>query len=86
MQPESNLGEFDGQRVLVDAVDAALQHHAADNVAVLEMLGDIRPIVLVRMVDDLLAHLCNLVRELGFVVGPGDDAFRFGNGRKHFIG
>ena len=31
VQPEGDLGEFDGERVLVDAVDAALEHEAADD-------------------------------------------------------
>ena len=33
VQPERDLGEFHRHRVLVDAVDAALEHHAADDVA-----------------------------------------------------
>ena len=31
VQPERDLGQFDGQRVLVDAVDAAFEDHAADD-------------------------------------------------------
>ena len=31
VEPEGDLGEFDGERVLVDAVDAALEDEAADD-------------------------------------------------------
>ena len=34
MEPERDLGQLDGHEVLVDAVNASLQDHAADNVPV----------------------------------------------------
>ena len=37
VQPQRDLGELHGHRILVHAVDAALQHHAADDVAVVEL-------------------------------------------------
>ena len=38
VQPERHLGEFHRHRVLVDAIDAALEHHAPDNVTVVELV------------------------------------------------
>jgi hypothetical protein len=34
MEPERDLGQFDGHEVLVDTVNAAFQDHATDNVPV----------------------------------------------------
>ena len=31
VQPQRDLGQLDGQGVLIDSVDAALEHHAADD-------------------------------------------------------
>ena len=38
VQPQRDLGQLDGERVLVHAVDAALEHHAADD----GLVGELR--------------------------------------------
>ena len=37
VQPQRHLGEFDRHRVLVHAIDAAFEDHAADDVSVVEL-------------------------------------------------
>ena len=50
VKPKCYLRQLHGKRVLVDAVDTALQHHAPDNVPVFEMFVDVGPAVLVGLV------------------------------------
>ena len=46
VQPQRHLGEFDGHRILVDAVDAALEHKPLDQVLVAELVVADDPSVL----------------------------------------
>ena len=48
VQPEGDLGQLDGERVLVDAVDAAFEDHAADD----GLVGELR------FVDDPVGGAC----------------------------
>ena len=39
VQPQGHLGQLHRHRVLIDAIDAALEHHAAHDLPVVQMGG-----------------------------------------------
>ena len=55
MEPQRDLGQFHRHRVLVHPVDAPLEHHAADDVPVVELGGIECPAPVLRIVHDRVA-------------------------------
>src|SRR5487761_1652950 len=55
VQPQRNLRELDRHRILVDAVNASLEDHAAHKVAIVEMAFLDLPVVGARLSADALA-------------------------------
>ena len=80
MQPERDLGELHRHRVLVHAVDAALEHHAPHDVAVVEAFGSDGPAVRLGVGADGGAGGLDAVGERRTVVAPIDRRLRFGHG------
>ena len=68
VEPEGDLGEFDGEGILVDAVDAALEDEAADDGLVGELGLVDRPAGLGGAVQDVGADGGDAVQQ-GRVVG-----------------
>ncbi|MNE59816.1 hypothetical protein D3C80_1549340 [compost metagenome] len=61
MQPQRDLRQFDGHRVLVHAIDAAFQHHATDDVPVVQLLLVDRPLRGPGVLQDRGANVLDLV-------------------------
>ncbi len=70
MEPKRDFGEFHRHGILVDAVDDALKHHAADDMAVVELAFDDRPSVRARLTEDFRAHRGDAGGERRNVVAP----------------
>ena len=75
VQPQRDLGQLDRERVLVDAVDAALEHHAADDGLVGELGFVDDPIGGLGAVEDLAADRFDAVDQ-----GRTVEAVEPGNG------
>ena len=71
VQPERDLGELHGHRVEIDPVDAALEYHAAHDMAVIQLVFDDRPVMLPRVGDDPLSQLGNELHERRSIIALG---------------
>ena len=74
VQPQRDLGQLDRERVLVDAVDTALEHHAADDRLVAELGCVDHPVGRAGPFQDLAADRLDAVDQGRDVVAvePGD--------------
>ena len=72
VQPQRDLGEFDRHRVLVDAVDAALEHHAFDEILIGKLRLADRPVVFPRLGADALADVGQARQQRRRVIAAGD--------------
>src|SRR3546814_9551416 len=69
MQPYRQLGQLHRHRVLVDAVDDALEDHAPDQVAVVEQGRVDAPARVLGAGEDAFAQVLDLARDRRAVVG-----------------
>ena len=84
VQPERDLGQLDRHRVLVDAVDAALEDHAPDDVAVVEPVPVDGPVAVLRVRHDPVADGLDAAHERRDIALY--QRFRLGHGRDHSVG
>ena len=84
VQPERDLGQFHRHGVLVDAVDASLEDHAPDDVAVVEPVPVDGPIALLRVRHDPVADGLDAADERRDIALC--QRFRLGRGRDHSVG
>ena len=84
VQPERDLGQLDRHGVLVDAVDAALEDHAPDDVAVVEPVPVDGPVALLRVRQDPVADGLDAADERRDIALC--QRFRLGHGRDHSVG
>ena len=84
VQPERDLGQLDRHGVLVDAVDAALEDHAPDDVAVVEPVPVDGPVAVLRIGQDSVADGLDAAHERRDIALC--QRFRLGHGRDHSVG
>lgn len=86
MKPERHLGEFDRHRVLVDPVDDALQHHAANDLAIVELPRRDRPAVPPCLVQDAGTDRGDALRQGRCVGGEAHGSRRVRHGFEYAVG
>ena len=86
VKPQGHLGEFDRHEVLVDAIDAAFQHHAADDMAIVKLLGVDRPAAFLGIAKDRSADRRYAGDQGRHVIGKGHEGLGLGHGRDDLIG
>ena len=84
VQPERDLGEFHRHRVKIDSVHAALEYHAANDVAVIQLFFDDRPVMRARVGDDCLSQLGDVLDQRRSIFAPGH-AFSIANRSENLV-
>ena len=78
VQPQRNLGQFHRHRVFVRAIDTALEHHALDQLGIVQLLFAYCPAFIARMAPNGPAHLADFFRHRAFIiVQPGSFASQY---------
>src|SRR3954471_6018941 len=86
MQPQRYLGEFDGHRVFVNAINAALEDHAADNVAVVELIEIQRPLLVGGILENDISDILDAIAQRRNILGPFTKFLGFGDSSNNLIG
>ena len=86
VEPQRHLGELHRHRILVDAIDDPLQHHAPRDMAVVELGFDDRPAPLLRLRKDSFAKASNAGGERRGIVAPVDHRLGVLNRVEHAVG
>ena len=86
MEPQRDLCQFDRHGVLVDPVDAALEHHTADDVAIIKLFGIYDPASLFGMVEDGIADAINPLPERRNIIAPLNNGLSLGHRGDHPVG
>jgi hypothetical protein len=87
VKPQGDLRQLHGHWILVDAVDAALQDHAADDVPILQVFPVDGPLVFLGLPNDFGPNTDNVTRERGLItrLRPIDRGLRLRHGRQDAV-
>jgi hypothetical protein len=86
VKPQGDLGQLDRHQILVDAIDAALQDHATDDMSVVELGWIDGPPTLLGVPENGVADGFDPAAKRRRVITPRDDRLGFGHCRDDFIG
>ena len=86
VEPECHLGEFHGHRIFVHAIDATLQHHAPDDMPVIELFFVDSPVRRPRVFQDGDADVLDLVGKRRGIMQVRTQRSRFRHRIEHMIG
>src|SRR5665647_524862 len=86
VQPQSHLGQLNGHRILVNAVDAAFEHHSPNDVAVVELIFVYSPAPSFSVAQDRVADSLDAFSERRNVIAPSHLRFGLGHRVNNVIG
>ena len=84
VQPERDLGQFHRHTVEIDAVDAAFEHHAADDVAILKLVLYNGPAMVARIGEDGFSQSGDVLHQRRRIA-IARNLFGIANRGKHFV-